>query len=654
MADIFRKKSLDKLSSPEQLDKMIIINSPMVWLALVGGGIIIAVTLIWGVLGRVPITETGKGVLLRHGTVGSVYSATQGVITKTNVKSGDMVKKGDVLYEVQSKETEQAVLQLEERIQAVEAVTYNSINDIVTSDNQSLLNLKNQKSSLALENTANEASLLTLQREYNRILLEVNDKKAALDIAEKMYYGNIAADDSSVAAYEYEVAYSEYQAAESAYQSALAQVTSASGSTPGKSAIEAAKVAVAQAQAIYDEALRTVYKPAIEQANNEVIAASEAFENAKSEWETAVSNGTCSDTTPLEGPDASNPCHCTKCTDYYNANYMVKEKKEILKRAKEMPDICEEYKNLLAAKSQLEQLQSAESTLNSANGKVEELKRQRDEKKAVYDSKKEVYDAYIASVASDQARSTESANTYSRALSEYNTVKATLDGIEREIKTMEVTVGVTGDSQKVQEESLEVQFENTKAAILDQLKQQLGNYKVLAEGQKIVAPIDGVVYSTFVTNGSSVGVDFEVARISSQEEVAQLEAVYFLPLDSGKNIKEGMKVNIYPNTLPKEEYGHMTGTVVSVADYVTSYADLFTRVGDETMANTFTKEGAVVEITCQIEVDKSTVSGYAWSSKKGGEAYLTEGTLLSGNFVVEDVPPITMLIPKLKEKFHLE
>ena len=57
MADIFRRKSLDRLSSPEQLDKMIVINSPMTWLALAGGAIIIAIVVIWGILGRVPIPK---------------------------------------------------------------------------------------------------------------------------------------------------------------------------------------------------------------------------------------------------------------------------------------------------------------------------------------------------------------------------------------------------------------------------------------------------------------------------------------------------------------------------------------------------------------------------------------------------------------------
>ena len=98
----------------------------------------------------------------------------------------------------------------------------------------------------------------------------------------------------------------------------------------------------------------------------------------------------------------------------------------------------------------------------------------------------------------------------------------------------------------------------------------------------------------------------------------------------------------------------MTGSVVKVADYVTSAADLFTRVGDSTLAETFSAEGAVLEVVCEIERDKDTASGYAWSSKKGEGAELQEGTLLGGVVITENVPPITMLIPKLKEKFNLE
>lgn len=38
MSNLYRKSALDKLSSPEQVDKMIQITSPMFWIAALGGG----------------------------------------------------------------------------------------------------------------------------------------------------------------------------------------------------------------------------------------------------------------------------------------------------------------------------------------------------------------------------------------------------------------------------------------------------------------------------------------------------------------------------------------------------------------------------------------------------------------------------------------
>ena len=151
---LFRKKSLDRLSSPEQLDKMIVVNSPMTWLALIAGALVIAVVALWGVIGRVPITEEGKGILLTESTLTSVYAKTQGVVTNTYVSSGDYVEEGDVLYEVGSTEVVQAIKQIQKRIEDVEAVTYDSENDVVTSDNQALIDIKGNKQALSLDTDA--------------------------------------------------------------------------------------------------------------------------------------------------------------------------------------------------------------------------------------------------------------------------------------------------------------------------------------------------------------------------------------------------------------------------------------------------------------------------------------------------------------------
>ena len=64
MADYYRKSSLDKLSSPEQLDRAITIISPSFWVAAIGGGLIIAVVLIWSVFGRLPVSVSTIGMYM--------------------------------------------------------------------------------------------------------------------------------------------------------------------------------------------------------------------------------------------------------------------------------------------------------------------------------------------------------------------------------------------------------------------------------------------------------------------------------------------------------------------------------------------------------------------------------------------------------------
>jgi len=50
---IFRKKSLDRISNPEQLNDYIRVTSPSVWLVLLALVILLIGILAWGVLGKV-------------------------------------------------------------------------------------------------------------------------------------------------------------------------------------------------------------------------------------------------------------------------------------------------------------------------------------------------------------------------------------------------------------------------------------------------------------------------------------------------------------------------------------------------------------------------------------------------------------------------
>lgn len=446
MANLFRTKSLEKLSSPEQLDKLIVINTPMTGIALLGGAFILIAVILWGIFARVPITEEGTGILMRDGDVKSVYADTQGVILKSNISSGDAVKKGDVLYEVGNTETTEAVERLQERIDQVESVTFYSSNDIATADTKPLIDMKTQKAKLSLESNAYSNQLSEVKSQYNKKKEEVSSLKKEMESAEERF-------------------------------------------------------------------------------------------------------------------------------------------------------------------------------LNVDNTSPDYLKLQ---------------------------------NDYSKASTAYSTALSELKSLEATMMESELQASAGAEAESVNIAALEEQFETAKQATLNELKSQKEQYEGLNSGMKIKAKSDGIVYSTLVTNGSMVSKDTEVARISEAEEGSDFRAICYISLVDGKKIREGMEVKIYPSTYEKEEYGHMHGVVVNVDEYATSLADLYTAVGEQSLVEFFAMTGPVVEVECEIKKDPNTVSGYEWSSKRGRNVELVEGTFLGGAVIIEEVPPISMLIPKLKTFFNVE
>ncbi len=67
MADLFRKQSLQKLSSAEQLDRMIPMIRPSFWLVLAGAALVLLAGVLWGIFGRLPVCADGPGIVARDG-----------------------------------------------------------------------------------------------------------------------------------------------------------------------------------------------------------------------------------------------------------------------------------------------------------------------------------------------------------------------------------------------------------------------------------------------------------------------------------------------------------------------------------------------------------------------------------------------------------
>ncbi len=101
---IFRKVSLERLSSPEQLDQMFTVTTPRAWFALLAVGCVLAASLLWGIFGSVPTKVAGQGMIIKSYGVYNITHTSGGQISDVSVAVGDLVKRGHVVARVDQPE----------------------------------------------------------------------------------------------------------------------------------------------------------------------------------------------------------------------------------------------------------------------------------------------------------------------------------------------------------------------------------------------------------------------------------------------------------------------------------------------------------------------------------------------------------------------
>ena len=94
---LFRQVSLERLSSPEQLDQMLQVTSPRGWTGLAAVFLLLCTALVWGFKGQVVSTASGKGLVVRSGGVINVVTRGGGMVLNINVKVGDRIRANQLI-----------------------------------------------------------------------------------------------------------------------------------------------------------------------------------------------------------------------------------------------------------------------------------------------------------------------------------------------------------------------------------------------------------------------------------------------------------------------------------------------------------------------------------------------------------------------------
>ena len=578
MADIYRKSALEKLSSPEQLDRMIVITPLSFWLAMIGAGAVILVALIWSIVGRLPVTVNGNGIYINDAGVNVVYADTAGVIASVDVQPGDTIQQGQTVATVTNPDAQAQMDLINERLQQINHVTLFSTNDAVTADTKNLIEIKNSLESAGFSVQQNNVSLEMQQQQYA-------EEKALLD---------------SLAA--------QMEQAKSAYYSALDK--SNSGSTEQLNYQKAQETVSAQAAKL-SEAQQAA--ASLQQSYQECVA---QLEQLYAQLESQAAAG-------VQPPASSVPT------------------------APSTDDIKAQIAQLEAQKAELE------TNIAAANAAVSEAQTEHQNALTALENAEKAYRDSLTTNANAQTDLQKKQIEYTEATSRYSAQQSIVSSLEQNIAASQAQMAAEKTNVNQQVETLMKQFNDTKQALISSVETEKKQAEETLSRTQIQAQQSGTVMETMVEVGTVVGQGSELIRLAAEESGEGNVVVCYVPLSSGKKLTPGMQVMVYPTTVNKQEYGHMEATVVHVDDYVTSTTQMKKMLGDDLLVNSFTQDGPVIAVTCTLKEDPSTASGYFWSSKKGADIMLAEGTLIKADIVTERKAPIQMVIPLLKEFFSM-
>jgi HlyD family secretion protein len=155
MADpksLFTKAALERLSSPEQLDMLMRVTSPIGWLALDTVGVCLLIGIVWGIFGTIPNKVDGKGILIRGGSVMQVEAGATGRVTKLEVDVNDVVTQGQPVAAIS-----QSGLNL--KIENARALLKSLVDQNEKSTKADLANSKSALEALSKERASTEQSL---------------------------------------------------------------------------------------------------------------------------------------------------------------------------------------------------------------------------------------------------------------------------------------------------------------------------------------------------------------------------------------------------------------------------------------------------------------------------------------------------------------
>ncbi len=115
--EIYRKVALERLSSPEQLDELMVVTSRRGWLALAALAAVVLLALGWGAFGDVPTKVYGRGILILPDSIFEIYAEGGGRVVEMELAEGDVVSEGQTVARIAQQDLDERIRQAEAELE---------------------------------------------------------------------------------------------------------------------------------------------------------------------------------------------------------------------------------------------------------------------------------------------------------------------------------------------------------------------------------------------------------------------------------------------------------------------------------------------------------------------------------------------------------
>ncbi len=558
---LFRQESLERLSSPERLDQLMKVVSPKDWLPLATLGSLVGIAFIWSIVGRIPITARGQGVLIYPRQVLDVQSTSSGQIKELKVKVGDQVNTDDVIATVELPEIQKQLQQQKEKLKELQQ------------QNQGVNQLQSERTQLELR---------TIEQQRQSIQERIRNIEALTPILQQRITSSL----------------------QQQRQSILERISNTEALTP----------------TLRDQG-REALKAEREALENQLETAEKSRANLKRRWDVRedLFNRVATDANGNPILDKNgNPIKFSVITE----DVVRQAEQEYLNNEANIGNLKAQLRALEARQTEAEK--NFRDNLNS----ISELQAQLKEL---------------------DGREAEAQKNYRDNLNVLSELRAQLRDLDSKIPNLK--------QQNL--ESL-----TSRQNPIQEVKREIAKLELqLQQNSEIRSSYTGRVLEITATNGQVLSPGSRLGSIEAQRQSKELVAVTFFAVQDGKKIEQRMKdltakgkaveVQVTPTTVKRERFGGIKGTVTDVSAFPITKEGVAVSVGNAQVVENLVTQVPQLEVVAQLKPDSSTFSGYAWSSSKGPPMKMTSGTTTTVRATVEEVPPITFVLPFLRSFFGL-